>query len=375
MAAPTPDPGWWLLHVDLDQYVAAVEIRRRPELRGLPVVVGGSGDPTQGRQVVATASYEARAFGVHSGMPLRAAVRKCPDAVFLPADNPAYDAASREVMEVLRGFGHPVEVWGWDEAFVGARIDDPARLADQLRAAVLADTALTCAVGVGDTKERAKMATGFAKKLTIARSEPGRVYQLDASNWMTVMGHRPCLDLWGIGARTAAKLTAHGLHTVADLAAVDHRLMAGWFGPAIGPGLKLLAMGGADIRITTEPWVAKSRSKQTTFPRDLTSADDIATKVAELADDVSAEVFGEGRTAFRVGVTVRTSTFFTRIKTGKLAAPTTDPEAVRAGALAVLAKFDIDRPVRLLGVRVELLDPDEPTDADGSAGPIGGPTA
>ena len=116
VASPTPDPGLWILHVDLDQYVAAVEIRRRPELRGLPVVVGGSGDPTAARQVVSTASYEARAFGVHSGMPLRVAARKCPDAVFLPSDHHAYDEASAEVMAVLRSFGHPVEVWGWDEA-------------------------------------------------------------------------------------------------------------------------------------------------------------------------------------------------------------------------------------------------------------------
>jgi len=111
---------WWLLHVDLDQFLAAVEIRRRPELAGLPVVVGGDGDPTRPRQVVATATYEARALGVHSGMPLRAALRKAPDAAFLPSDHPTYEAASAEVMAVLRSFGHPVEVWGWDEAFVGA---------------------------------------------------------------------------------------------------------------------------------------------------------------------------------------------------------------------------------------------------------------
>ena len=114
---------WWVLHVDMDQFIAAVEVRRRPELRGLPVVVGGSGDPSQARQVVATASYEARAFGVHSGMPLRAAARKCPDAVFLPTDPTAYDAASAEVMDTLREFPVVVEVWGWDECFVGASVD------------------------------------------------------------------------------------------------------------------------------------------------------------------------------------------------------------------------------------------------------------
>src|ERR687893_627688 len=111
----------WILHVDLDQFLAAVEVRRRPELAGRPVVVGGDGDPTRPRQVVATSSYEARAFGVRSGMPLLTAARRCPDAVFLPSDRPAYDAASERVMATLRTRpGAVVEVWGWDEAFVGA---------------------------------------------------------------------------------------------------------------------------------------------------------------------------------------------------------------------------------------------------------------
>ena len=115
----------WILHVDLDQFLASVELRRRPELVGLPVIVGGNGDPTEPRKVVTCASYEAREFGVHAGMPLRTAARRCPDAVFLPSDPAAYDAASEEVMGLLRDLGHPLEVWGWDEAYVGADVDDP----------------------------------------------------------------------------------------------------------------------------------------------------------------------------------------------------------------------------------------------------------
>ncbi|HXA88351.1 MAG TPA: DNA polymerase IV, partial [Mycobacterium sp.] len=107
----------WILHVDLDQFLAAVEERRHPELAGLPVIVGGNGDPTEPRKVVTCASYPAREFGVHAGMPLRTAARKCPDATFLPSDPAAYDAASEEVMNLLRGLGYPVEVWGWDEAY------------------------------------------------------------------------------------------------------------------------------------------------------------------------------------------------------------------------------------------------------------------
>jgi len=341
----------WILHVDLDQYVAAVEIRRRPELRGLPVVVGGSGDPTQARQVVATASYEAREYGVHSGMPLRMAYRKCPDAVFLPADHAAYDEASEEVMDVLRSFELPVEVWGWDEALVGTDADDPMPLAHGIQARVLRRTELSCAVGIGDTKERAKMATGFAK--------PGGVFRLTEVNWMLVMGERPTGALWGIGSKTAAKLAAHELHTVANLASADPRTLADWFGPTIGPNLKQLAMGGFDTRIATKPWVPKSRSKQVTFPDDLTEPDAIRARVAEIAVDVATEVFATGRVATHVGVTVRTASFFTRTKTGKLPASTTDPDDVRRGALRVLDRFEIDRPVRLIGVRVVLEDPPE----------------
>ncbi len=153
----------WVLHVDMDQFIAAVELLRRPELVGLPVVVGGRGDPTE-RAVVSTASYEAREFGIRSGMPLRIAVRRCPDAVFLPVDAPTYEAASAVVMETLRAVpGAVVEVLGWDEAFVGIETDDPEQVARDLQAAVLAATGLHCSVGIGDTLVRAKTATDFGK--------------------------------------------------------------------------------------------------------------------------------------------------------------------------------------------------------------------
>src|SRR5215207_51576 len=121
----TPPPSSWVLHVDLDQFLVAVEVRRRSELAGLPVVVGGDGDPRRPRQVVASASYEARAFGIRSGMPFVQALRRCPDAVFLASDRSAYDAASAEVMAALRTLPAVVEVWGWDEAFLGVAVDAP----------------------------------------------------------------------------------------------------------------------------------------------------------------------------------------------------------------------------------------------------------
>src|SRR5215210_3802213 len=142
----------WVLHVDLDQFQAAVEMRRSPDLAGLRIIVGGNGDPTEPRKVVTCASYTARDCGVHAGMPLRTAARKCPDAVFLPLDTDAYDEASDEVMGLLRDLGHPVEVWGWDEAYVGAEVDDPVALAEQIREVVASGTGLSCSVGISDNK-------------------------------------------------------------------------------------------------------------------------------------------------------------------------------------------------------------------------------
>ena len=185
-------PQHWVLHVDMDQFLVAVELLRRPELVGLPVVVGGRGDPTE-RAVVSTASYEARAHGVRSGLALRLAKRRSPDAVFLPVDFPVYEAASARVMETLRATpGAVVEVLGWDEAFVGVETDDPVATARQVQAAVLGATGLHCSVGVGDTLVRAKIATDFGK--------PQGVFELTRDNWMEVMGERPTTALWGVGS-------------------------------------------------------------------------------------------------------------------------------------------------------------------------------
>ncbi|HVD28733.1 MAG TPA: DNA polymerase IV, partial [Mycobacteriales bacterium] len=247
-----------VLHVDLDQFIAAVEILRRPELAGRPVVVGGKdADPTR-RGVVATANYVAREYGVRSGMPLRTAVKRCPDAVFLPADKPAYEAASERVMAVLRGFaGVTVEVMGWDEAFVGAAVADDAaaeELAQRIQGAVAAATRLTCAVGIGDNLLRAKIATEFGK--------PGGRFTLTAENWVEVMGHRPTRALWGIGAKTAAKLADRGLHTVRQLGAADARALAADLGPSLGPWYVQLGRGLSRVEVSGEPWQARSRGHE-----------------------------------------------------------------------------------------------------------------
>lgn len=341
-----PEPRDWVLHVDLDQFLASVELRRHPELMGLPVIVGGSGDPTEARKVVTCASYEARAFGVHAGMPLRAAARRCPDATFLPSDPPAYDEASDQVMGVLRDLGHPVEVWGWDEAYVGARVADPAALAEQIRTEIAAATGLVCSVGISDNKQRAKVATGFGK--------PDGIYLLTDANWMDVMGERPVDALWSVGPKTAKKLAALEITTVRQLANTDAELLTTTFGPRTGLWLLLLAKGGGDATVSAQPWVPRSRSHVITFPQDLTDRSEMDRAVVDLADRALTEVVAAGRVVARVAVTVRTHTFYTRTKIRKLDEPGTDRDVITALALRVLDLFELDRPVRLLGVRLEL---------------------
>ena len=192
------------------------------------------------------------------------------------------------------------------------------------------------------------MATRFAK------TSPEHIYRLDSSNWIKVMGDCEPVELWGIGKRTAARLAAHDVHTVTGLALADRDELAAWFGPTIGPRLRALARGGSSRTITTEPWLARSKSRQVTFPSDLTDPDTIADQVAAMARELCEEIKADGRQATHVGVTVRTRSFFTQVKTGKLPEVTTDPKIVEAGARTVLTRFDINRPVRLLGVRLDL---------------------
>ena len=281
-------------------------------------------------------------------MPLQRALRKCPDAVFLASDHSAYDAASAEVMDVLRSFGYSVEVWGWDEAFLGVWHRDPEALALAVLATVEDQTELTCAIGIGDTKVRAKMATRFAKEV------PERIYRLDSANWMSVMGDRDVTELWGIGKRTAARLAAQNVRTVTDLAQANRDDLAAWFGPTTGPHLRVLASGGGSSIVTAEPWVAKSKSRQVTFPTDLTDPIVVANQVASLARELCAEITNDGRQATHVAVTVRSQTFFTQVKSGKLQEATTDVDIVEDAARRILARFEIAKPVRLLGVKLDL---------------------
>ena len=345
----------WVLHVDLDQFIAAVEVARHPELRGKPVVVGGTGDPTQ-RAVVATASYEAREFGVHSGMPLRTAAKKCPEAVFLAVDAPAYEAVSERVMATLREFPVVVEVLGWDEAFLGARTDDPEGLAAAIHAGVDEATGLSCSVGIGDNKLRAKLATGFGK--------PAGIYRLTRDNWVAVMADLPTDALWGIGSRTAAKLAEQGLRTVADLGRADPQALAARFGPKMGPWYRQLALGAGEVTVDETPYVPKGCGREVTYQHNLTDLAEIGRQLELLARRVTEDVHADGRPAARVGIKVRFAPFFTTTRSLTLPEPTIDPDVVAAAAAELLGRVELGRPIRLLGVRAEF-----PAEAGGGQGP------
>ncbi|MET0713735.1 MAG: DNA polymerase IV [Mycetocola sp.] len=339
-----------MLHVDLDQFIAAVEVLRHPELAGKPLIVGGRGDPSE-RAVVSTASYEARAFGVGSGMPLRIAARKVPDAVILPVDAEAYLAASHEVMATLREQpGATVQVLGWDEAFLGIDTDDPEGYANQVQRAVLENTRLHCSVGIGDTLVRAKVATGFGK--------PRGVFRLTADNWLDVMGNRPTIDLWGVGPKVSRRLSGHGITTVDELASADADTLVDEFGPRMGPWYRQLARGEGVRVVDDTPWVARGHSRETTYQRDLTTSAEVEAAVRDLVDRVLQDVEAEARPVVGVTLKVRYVPFITKIFTKKIP-ETADREVVLERTLELVGRVEENRPVRLLGFRAEMTMPDD----------------
>jgi DNA polymerase-4 len=342
--------GAWILHVDLDQFIAAVEVLRRPELAGKPLIVGGRGDPTE-RAVVSTASYEAREFGVGSGMPLRIAARKVPDAVILPVDAPHYLEASAEVMATLREQpGAIVQVLGWDEAFMGVTTDDPEDYARATQRAVLDRTRLHCSIGIGDTLVRAKVATGFGK--------PRGVFRLTGENWLEVMGERPTKDLWGVGSQVSKRLATHGIHTVAELAATPPDRLVAEFGPRMGPWFAELGRGDGSRVVDDTPWVARGHSRETTYQQDLTEPVQVEDALRELTTRVLEDVAAEGRPVIGLALKVRYAPFFTKTFTKKIPA-TDDPAVVIERVLELAAKREAGRAIRLLGLRAEMPMPED----------------
>lgn len=341
-------PARTILHVDVDQFVVAVALLRRPDLRGRPVVVGTAGDPTR-RGVVSSASYEARSFGVDTGMALRKAARRCPDAVFLPLDLPACRAAARDVASALRSLPAAVEIAGWDEAFVEPATGDPHAFATAVRQRLLEATGLTCSVGIGENKLQAKVASRLAK--------PGGIVALDSRSWPERIGRLKPEVLVGIGPGRQRRLRTLGIGTVRDLAAADVDALAATFGPVAGPSLRRLARGEDDTPLVRRHARARSHGREHTFETDTADAAAVREAVVRLARAVARDLRRTRRSAVRLTVTVRLAPFATHSHSVDLARPSSDTPAVEEAALRALARFELDRPVRLVGVRAALGPP------------------
>jgi len=333
-----------IAHVDMDAFYVGVELQRRPDLAGKPVVVAGTGP----RAVVTTASYEARRFGVFSATPAARARRLCPDAVFLPPDFDLYRDRSRAVMHVLREHVERVEVVGLDEAYLDlSGFERPRAAARRVKAAVQARTGLACSIGIGPSKLVAKVASDAEK--------PDGFVVLTREQACERFAASPPGLIPGIGPKTAARLQGQGIDTLGKLAATPEDALSGWFGPRLGPHLRRLARFEHDSPVTTVR-VAKSESRETTFDQDLTGLDALAAVLERLSGQLCATLAREQRRGPTIGIKVRLDDFSTHTRARTVDAPTNDRELVTAVALDLLREFDPPRPVRLLGVRVTGLD-------------------
>lgn len=334
-----------ILHVDMDAFFAAVEQLRRPELRGQPVVVGGDGNPRR-RGVVSTASYEARAYGIHSAMPLRTAYKKCPHAVFLPVDSVAYADYSRRIRAILREYTALVEPMSLDEAFldVSHRSEEPRVLAEEIRRRIREETGLTASIGIGPNKLLAKIAAGLHK--------PDALFEIRSGNINDVLRDLPVTVLWGVGPKTGFRLERGlGVKTVGDLQQVPLETLQELLGPRHGEYLYQTCRGEDDSPVVTG-WEPKSISRETTYQFDARRRETIVKTITELAADVIEELREEGYCGKTVTLKIRYHDFKTHTRAQSLQGPTDDPNVLRETAIQLLDRFTLDRPVRLVGVRV-----------------------
>ncbi len=330
-----------ILHVDLDAFFAAVEQRDRPELRGKPVVVGVGGRTDRG--VVSAASYEARAYGIHSAMPLRTAARLCPSAVFVPVDGRKYGAVSKQVMEILRRYTPAVEQISIDEAFLDVAGSEalrgtPIEMARSIKAVVHEELQLRVSVGVATTKLVAKVASDLEKPDGLVVVAPGTEADF--------LAPLPISRLWGVGAKTASILAEFGVRTIGDLAALPDDLLVRRFGRQ-GPLLARRARG-IDTSPVSAADPARSVSHEHTFDIDTADSEVLERTLLALSEGVASRLRAGGVKARTIAVKVRDSSFHTITRQRTLAQPTDQTEDVFAAAL------ELARP-QLKGVRVRLL--------------------
>jgi DNA polymerase-4 len=329
-----------IAHLDIDAFYASVELLRRPELRGLPVIVSGSGP----RAVVTTASYEARRYGVGSAMPTSRARRLCPDAVLVAPDFDAYRAASRDVMALVRRAVDRVEVVGMDEAYLD--LDDlvaPRAAMRRLVSDIRDATGLECSIGIGPNRLVAKVASD-------AEKPRGFVCLTREQACARFAGHPPGL-VPGIGPKTAARLEEMGITTLRALAATPVDALVARFGANHGPDLQRRARFEASARLTPVR-TAHSESRETTFDYDIADAHRLEEILADLAGQLCERLAKQDRRGRNVAIKVRLSDFTTVTRARMVAEATNDPAVVAAVALELLREYAPARPVRLLGVRV-----------------------
>lgn len=341
----------------MDAFYASVELLRRPDLRGLPVIVGGRRDAGQGAQyrgrgVVTTASYEARAFGVKSGMSLMRALSLCPQAVRLPTDFDEYRRVSRLFKQAIAQLAPVIEDRGIDEVYVeltavpGADIENGAAVAREIKHEVFAATSLTCSIGVAPNKLLAKIASELAKPdgITVVETAdlPHRIWPL------------PVKRINGIGPKATEKLAQLSVNTIGDLAAMPLARLVQAFGRTYGAWMHDAALGRDDRPVVT--WrPALSRSRETTFERDLHPRHDRAAidrHLVALCSQVAADLARHADRGRTIGLKVRFEDFSTVTRDVTLPAPVQDAAAIEAAVRECLARVTLARPIRLLGVRV-----------------------
>jgi DNA polymerase-4 len=354
------DAGCTVLHVDMDAFFASVEIRRRPELRGKPVVVGGVGP----RGVVSSASYEARRYGVRSAMPTSRARALCPHAVYLPPDFSEYTAASRAVMRMFRDVTPLVEPLSLDEAFLdvaGARrlLGRPAVIAQGLRDRVQAEQALTCSVGVAASK--------FVAKLGSTRAKPDGMIVVPPGQVLDFLHPLPVDALWGVGERAAETLRRLGLSTVGDLAAAPVGMLRGALGEAAATHLHELAWGRDSRRVIAEH-VEKSIGAEMTFDVDVFDPVLIRRSLLALAEKVGARLRAGGHVGRTIAIKVRLADFRTVNRSRTVPASTDVAREIFETSWALFEALRTTEHIRLVGVRVEGLAPSATTSRQLSLG-------
>lgn len=338
-----------IVHVDMDAFFAAIEIRERPELAGKPVIVGGRRDSLRG--VVATASYEARRFGVRSAMPIRRAVQLCPHGIFLEARHGLYREVSDRILAILHEFSPVVEPVSIDEAYLDmtadrGRLGSLRAMGQAIKARIYGQERLTASVGIGPNKFLAKLATELSKPDGLMIIEPGDVDR--------VLPPLPVERLPGVGPRTAARLHHMGLHTVADVRARPRSFLAEHLG-RFGESLYELAMG-IDTRPVQLPQEARSISAELTFERDVARHEALRRTLAQLAAEVGRRLRAEGYWARAVVLKARYPDFVTLTRRMTLSEPIADDATLFETAWRLLENLP-PRPggFRLLGVGAESL--------------------